>query len=138
LDGTTAASIVATGGLTGSLQGNVTGSITGSIVGTVQKLIGTTISSNVNISSLYSGKFYVVSAASGTVTITLNSIASSGQGSEFEFVAGDLTNDIVFATGSGCTIVSEDSKLKMNKLGSGAFIKTANGTTFYLIGSLKA
>lgn len=149
LDGTTAASIVATGGLTGSLlgdiRGNVTGSVTGSVLGafngTMRKLVGTTIGTSVNASSLYSGKFYIVSSASGAVTITLDDVTNAsggGSNSEYEFVVSNLTSDIVFATGSGCTITSEDSKLKMNKVGSGAFVKTANGKDFYLIGSLKA
>jgi len=142
LDGTTAASIVATGGVTGSLQGNVTGSLTGAFNGTMRKLVGTNIGTSVNASSLYSGKFYIVSAGvSGPITITLDDVSNASNGgvnSEYEFVAVLLTTDIIFATGSGCTITSEDSKLKMNKVGSGAFVKTANGKDFYLIGSLKA
>ena len=98
LDGTTAANIVATGGVTGSLLGNVRGNITGSITGavdaTVQKLVGSSITSNVSVSALISGKFYEVSAATGTVTITLDNLFASGTGKEFEFVATDLTNPI--------------------------------------------
>jgi hypothetical protein len=142
LDGTAAREIIATGGVTGSLLGNVRGNITGSITGavdaTVQKLVGSSITSNVSVSTLISGKFYEVSAATGTVTITLDNLFANGAGKEFEFVATNLTNPIAFVTGSGVTIVSEDGNLKMNKVGSGAFVKYVSGTTCYLIGSLKA
>ena len=145
LDGTTAASIVVTGGLTGSLQGdirgNISGSVSGAVFAAVQKLVGTTIADNsgpitVNVSTLISGKFYQVNAAYGSVTITLDNLGDGGK--EFEFVASDLTNPITFVTGSGVTIVSEDGYRKMNKVGSGAFVKYVTGTTCYLIGSLKA
>jgi len=135
LDGTTETNIVAAGGFTGSLQGNVTGSVTGDFTGTLKKLTGTNISASTYVSSLYAGKFYAVNASSGTVTLTLDYNAA---GAEFEFAALNLTNPIQFAAGAGVTIYSEDSNLKLNKVGSAAFVKYTDYNTCFLIGSLKA
>jgi hypothetical protein len=44
----------------------------------------------------------------------------------------------VFVTGSGCTITSEDSYRKINKVGSAVTAKYYGAATVALIGSLKA
>ena len=97
--------------------------------------IGTSINTSTNTDSLISNTFYTARSAGGAVTITLN---ANQTGAEFTFFATDLTNDITFASGSGVTIVSEDSYLKMNKVGSAVTAKYYGAATVALIGSLKA
>jgi len=97
--------------------------------------IGSAITSTTSTNSLITNTFYTVDSTSGVITITLR---SNTAGAEFTFFATNLTNDIVFAAFSGVTIISEDSYLKMNKVGSAVTAKYYTSNTVALIGSLKA
>jgi hypothetical protein len=129
--------------ITGSL--GVTGGITGSLYGTATTAsyidpsalvtsIGTAITSTTDTDSLASNTFYTVDSTSGAITISLK---ANTVGAEFTFFATNLTNNITFAA-SGSTIVSEDSYLKMNKVGSAVTAKYYTTSSVALIGSLKA
>jgi hypothetical protein len=123
-----------TGGITGSLQGTAT---TASYINPASVFvpIGASITTSTDTDSLISNTFYTATSAGGAVTITLN---ANQTGAEFTFFATDLTNNITFAAGSGVTIVSEDSYLKINKVGSAVTAKYYGAATVALIGSLKA
>lgn len=90
--------------------------------------------STTNTDSLISNTFYTIDSTSGAITITLK---PNTKGAEFTFFATNLTNDIAFVA-SSTTIVSEDSFLKMNKVGSAVTAKYYTSSTIALIGSLKA
>jgi hypothetical protein len=80
--------------------------------------------------------FYNASSAGGAITITLD--AATYFGFEFTVFASNLANDISFMAGAGQTIISADSNLKINKAGSSAVAKYITGSTWALIGDLKA
>jgi hypothetical protein len=126
-------SLGVTQGITGSLQGTAT---TASYIdpSALVTSIGTAITSTTDTDSLASNTFYTVDSTSGAITISLK---ANTAGAEFTFFATNLTNDIAFAA-SGSTIVSEDSYLKMNKVGSAVTAKYYTSTAIALIGSLKA
>lgn len=96
--------------------------------------IGTAITTAVNTDELMPNTFYTVDSTSGAINITLQ---ANDPGAEFTFFATNLTNNITFVAGS-TTIVSEDSYLKMNKVGSAVTAKYYSSTDIALIGSLKA
>ena len=127
-------SLVATLGITGSLQGTAT---TASYINPASVFvpIGASITTSTDTDSLISNTFYIATSAGGAVTITLN---ANQTGAEFTFFATDLTNNITFAASAAVTIVSEDSYLKMNKVGSAVTAKYYGAATVALIGSLKA
>ena len=94
------------------------------------------LTSNQASNSLINGMFYNASSAGGAITITLD--AATYFGFEFTVFASNLTNDISFMAGAGQTIISADSNLKINKAGSSAVAKYITGSTWALIGDLKA
>jgi hypothetical protein len=97
--------------------------------------IGSSITSTTDTGALITNTFYTVDSTSAPITISLR---TNTAGAEFTFFATNLTNDIVFVTGSGCTITSEDSYRKINKVGSAVTAKYYGAATVALIGSLKA
>ncbi len=97
--------------------------------------IGSSITSTTDTGALITNTFYTVDSTSAPITISLR---TNTVGAEFTFFATNLTNDIVFVTGSGCTITSEDSYRKINKVGSAVTAKYYGAATVALIGSLKA
>jgi hypothetical protein len=112
----------------------ITGSL--SISGSIQAngLVGTAIAASTSTDSLTANTFYTATSAGGAVTITLN---TNQIGAEFTFFATNLTNDIAFAAGTAA-IISEDSYLKINKVGSAVTAKYYATDKVALIGSLKA
>ena len=112
----------------------ITGSL--SISGSIQAngLVGTAIAASTSTDSLAANTFYTATSTGGAVTITLN---TNQIGAEFTFFATNLTNDIAFAAGTA-TIISEDSYLKINKVGSAVTAKYYATDKVALIGSLKA
>jgi hypothetical protein len=93
-----------------------------------------TLTTSTNTESLISNAFYTVDSTSGAINISLK---PNAVGAEFTFFATNLTNDIAFVA-SSTTVVSEDSFLKMNKVGSAVTAKYYTSSTVALIGSLKA
>ena len=94
------------------------------------------LTSNQASNSLINGMFYNASSAGGAITITLD--AATYFGFEFTVFASNLANDISFMAGAAQTIISADSNLKINKAGSSAVAKYITGSTWALIGDLKA
>ena len=167
LDGTsTTVTVVATGSFTGSLTGNLVGTASWATNATSATTAGSAtnvaftgitslpasltgfnsdgvsevkskITGDTNISSLTNGGFYPVQTGA-TITITLGSRAYTGFEVTFFYWIDGGGYDVQFSTGGSQTIISANSYVKMNGVGSAVVAKYIDVNTWALIGNLKA
>jgi hypothetical protein len=112
-------SLVASGGVTGNVTGNLTGNVTGAITSATLPTEAVTAETEA-VNSAESGKVYVQTRASTTVTFTLPLAAA---GLTYTFVCGHADSEILITPQTGDAIVG-----KTHGAENGAGIAPAAGT----------
>lgn len=100
---TVSGSLVASGGVVGNVTGNVTGAISGSIAGVTLPTEAVTAETEA-VQAAESGKVYVQTRASTTVTFTLPAAAA---GLTYTFVCGHADSEILITPQTGDAIVGK-------------------------------
>jgi hypothetical protein len=123
--------------ITGTLSISSTSSAThfsgdGSDLTNLQRPI-TTSFSHFTASLNNTGLYFIVGAH--TCSIQSSSVAPCPVGSEFEFFQTSSGN-LLFATGSGVTLLSKDNKQKLGGTHSGAALKKVAAEVWHLVGNL--
>lgn len=100
-------SFVASGGVVGNVTGNVTGDLTGNVTGAITSATLPTEAVTAEteaVSASESGKVYVQTRSSTTVTFTLPAAAA---GLTYTFVCGHADSEILITPGTGDAIVGK-------------------------------
>lgn len=112
-------SLVASGGVTGDVTGNLTGNVTGALTSSTVPVEATTAETEI-ISTGESGKVFVQTRSSTTVTYTLPAAAA---GLTYTFVCGHADSEILITPASGDAIVT-----KIHAAENGTALAPAAGT----------
>jgi hypothetical protein len=129
-DGSTVSFDWENGNISSSLQ--VTGSLT-----VTDGIYGFTptgssiITASLSLSSLQPNAWYEVDATSGAITISVDDLPV---GSEFHFIATDLSNTVSFASGGGVNLYSAGSLFNINAVNSVVSVKYFEATRAVLYG----
>jgi hypothetical protein len=116
---TVSGSLVASGGVTGDVTGNLTGNVTGALSSTTLPVEATTAETEA-VSAAESGKVFVQTRSSTTVTYTLPAAAA---GLTYTFVCGHADSEILITPQSGDAIVT-----KIHAANDGTALAPAAGT----------
>jgi hypothetical protein len=111
------------------LNGNVTGSSHGLFQ--AGKPIKTHTSNFT--ASLDQAGFYNIVHGNNAIHVTLS---AAPIGAEYEFFQSSSVGNFTFDSGSGITMLSKNSNLKLSGLGSAATLKKVATSTFHLVGDL--
>ena len=92
----------------------------------------TTHTTHLSASLAEAGNYHIVG---GNLTCSI-STSTAPIGAEYEFFQTASAGNFLFETGSGITLLSKNSSLRLAELGSSAVLKKVDTSTFHLMGDL--